>query len=134
MKNDMHIFFFSLLILFIPSYSEGMKTMHRMADDLIVFLSRHSGMTAVVALGLVYMSDYGEESDSEEFYNWPIPQKKEENLLKIKEESVYKTVEQVIKKPEEKQSFLKEEADDSEYDISMFAQLFPMGLLYELSS
>ncbi len=128
----MHIFFFIFLIIFIPSHSEGMGTMQRLANKLINVLSQNNDKVLVSAAAIVCMIDFGEvsESEEEELFNWLphinwLSQKEEENKHKV--------VEPLIKKLEEKQDFLREDMDNSVDDLNMFIHFFSMGLLYELT-
>lgn len=111
-----------------PFNSEGMKTI-QMIDKWITFLGQSTGMVLASAIVMLYMfDDYGNDDDSEEFYYYP-EKKEEQILLTIKEPSVDKHIKQ-IKNPGKKEDFLLEKADDT----SIFAEIFPFGLLYELSN
>lgn len=136
MKSYKHIFF-SFLMVCTSFFSEGMRavrcvdnflskgmeTMQRI-DNSLPCITKVFASTVVI---LYMLNDCAEDSDSEDMY---IPYKKEGKLLNITENSEYKDVEHIIKKAEEEKDILPEDTDN----IALFAEIFPLGLLYELSN
>jgi hypothetical protein len=93
--------------------SKGIETMQRIDDSL----SCPAKIFASTVVILYMLNDCVEDSDSEELY---ICEKKEDD----------KNIQQITKKVEEKKDFVSEDIEDT----SLFAELFPFGLLYELSN
>lgn len=89
---------------------EGVEIIGRKVKDVFGFLDRHSGATCAVALGILAVSTYYEEADSEEeeLFN---PLSYFTRFLPAKEtraHSLKKAFEKKLKLPE------KEETDDNE--------------------
>jgi dienelactone hydrolase len=66
MNNYKYVFFFSMVMMCMPFDVAGMQTVVHKLKDIAGFLDRHSGATCAVALGLLVVSTYYEEADSEE--------------------------------------------------------------------